>query len=251
MLRDWPEPDVPVSEISIELVLGFAEKFSGHCVSRWNTMISALRYLTPHGKLLKRRPVKIREFTPPTQAQFSALLAECDRCPRSKAGLIVRFLCFTGLRIGEARALTWANIGPDSITVPGAVCKGGRQRVIPFVPGLGEVLERLRALAGTQGAVLPRQSCRKALESSSRRALGVRWSAHLCRHFFATRCIQSGVDMPTLARWLGHRDGGALLAKTYFHLADGHSRSMAGRVDFSGGNIQHSTFNAQPSFAAV
>jgi hypothetical protein len=27
---------------------------------------------------------------------------------------------------------------------------------------------------------------------------------------FATRCIESGVDIPTVSRWLGHKDGGAL-----------------------------------------
>lgn len=56
-------------------------------------------------------------------------------------------------------------------------------------------------------------------------------SHHDFRHLFATRCIQSGVDIPTVARWLGHRDGGALLGKTYFHLQDEHSRRMAGKVE--------------------
>ncbi len=56
------------------------------------------------------------------------------------------------------------------------------------------------------------------------------WSPHSCRHFFACRCIADGVDLPTVARWLGHADGGALLARTYFHLSDWHSRQAAGRV---------------------
>jgi len=29
------------------------------------------------------------------------------------------------------------------------------------------------------------------------------------RHLFATRCIENGVDIPTVSRWLGHQDGGA------------------------------------------
>lgn len=33
------------------------------------------------------------------------------------------------------------------------------------------------------------------------------------RHLFATRCIESGVDIPTVLRWLGHKDGGALAMK--------------------------------------
>jgi len=34
------------------------------------------------------------------------------------------------------------------------------------------------------------------------------------RHLFATRCIESGVDIPTVSRWLGHKDGGALAMKS-------------------------------------
>jgi hypothetical protein len=38
------------------------------------------------------------------------------------------------------------------------------------------------------------------------------------------------VDLPTAARWLGHGDGGALLAKTYFQLGGEHARAMAKKV---------------------
>jgi hypothetical protein len=49
---------------------------------------------------------------------------------------------------------------------------------------------------------------------------------------FATRCIESGVDIPTVSRWLGHRDGGALAMKVYGHLRHQHSASMAKLVKF-------------------
>ena len=47
---------------------------------------------------------------------------------------------------------------------------------------------------------------------------------------FATRCIASGVDLPTLASWLGHKDGGVLAAQFYGHLCRKHSTSMAHKV---------------------
>lgn len=56
---------------------------------------------------------------------------------------------------------------------------------------------------------------------------------HDLRHLFATRCIESGVDIPTVSRWLGHKDGGALAMKTYGHLRDEHSANMARKVTFS------------------
>jgi integrase len=36
--------------------------------------------------------------------------------------------------------------------------------------------------------------------------------------FFATTCIESGVDIPTVSRRLGHKDGGALAMKRNGHL---------------------------------
>jgi integrase len=56
---------------------------------------------------------------------------------------------------------------------------------------------------------------------------------HDLRHLFATRCIESGVDIPTVSRWLGHKDGGALAMKVYGHLRDQHSVEMAQKVTFS------------------
>jgi len=54
------------------------------------------------------------------------------------------------------------------------------------------------------------------------------------RHLFATVCIESGVDIPTVAAWLGHNDGGALAMKTYGHLRADHSQLAAQKVKFCG-----------------
>ena len=52
------------------------------------------------------------------------------------------------------------------------------------------------------------------------------------RHFFATTCIESGVDIPTLSRCLGHKDGGALAMRVYGHLRQEHSLSAIKKVLF-------------------
>jgi site-specific recombinase XerD len=49
---------------------------------------------------------------------------------------------------------------------------------------------------------------------------------------FATTCIENGVDIPTVSRWLGHSDGGVLAMKTYGHLRPDHSQSAAQKVQF-------------------
>jgi integrase len=60
------------------------------------------------------------------------------------------------------------------------------------------------------------------------------------RHLFATLCIESGVDIPTVSRWLGHKDGGALAMKVYGHLRDQHSVAMAEKVKFGSLKQDHS-----------
>ncbi len=63
--------------------------------------------------------------------------------------------------------------------------------------------------------------------------LGIeRITHHDLRHLFATVCIESGVDIPTLSRWLGHKDGGALAMRVYGHLRDEHPRETAGKLKF-------------------
>ena len=65
-------------------------------------------------------------------------------------------------------------------------------------------------------------------------ALGMeRFTHHDLRHYFATTCMESGIDIPTFSKWLGHKDGGALAMKTYGHLRNEHSRAAARRVSFA------------------
>jgi len=59
-----------------------------------------------------------------------------------------------------------------------------------------------------------------------------RFVFHDLRHTFTTRCLESKVDVPTVARWLGHVDGGALLLRTYAHLLDDHSQQSIQKVKF-------------------
>lgn len=230
ILEACPEPDVPCDQITPAMVLACAQRLARQCTTRWNLAVSALRALTPHAQMLRRRPVRLRPFHPPTPEQFARFLTALDACKKSHVGLVVRFLCLTGLRRREAWALRWEHVGTDGLWVHAA--KGGRPRWVPILPDLPPVLERLRALERGlgDGGVLPRGDVRKVLRLVSRRVLGQTWCYHTCRHWFATWCIQCGVDLPTVARWMGHADGGALLAKVYFHLCDQHSRQMARRV---------------------
>ena len=58
--------------------------------------------------------------------------------------------------------------------------------------------------------VIKRKRIDKALRIACKK-VGVEYLRHHdLRHYFATKAIQSGVDIPTVSKWLGHADGGAL-----------------------------------------
>lgn len=73
----------------------------------------------------------------------------------------------------------------------------------------------------------------KALDRACAIAGAPRITHHDLRHLFATTCIEAGVDIPTVSRWLGHSDGGALAMRVYGHLRDEHSKTMAKLVSYS------------------
>ncbi|MGH7994780.1 MAG: tyrosine-type recombinase/integrase, partial [Opitutaceae bacterium] len=56
---------------------------------------------------------------------------------------------------------------------------------------------------------------------------------HDLRDAFATTAIEGGVDVPTVAAWLGHADGGALLMRVYAHHRRAHSLAQAAKVSFA------------------
>src|SRR4029077_17571439 len=95
--------------------------------------------------------------------------------------------------------------------------------------------ERMRAERGEESLdqeVFRVNEAQKAIDSPSRKAGIAPIGHHAFTHLFATICIESGVDIPTVSRWLGHKDGGALAMKRYGHLRQEHSFAMIKRVNF-------------------
>src|SRR5262249_25269496 len=153
---------------------------------------------------------------------------------------LVEFLAYSGARATEAAGIQWTDIDFELGRIYIAPAKSGHARYIPLLDAMRELLERIRANPRwfraehrrKAGYVLSVIECEKALTAACRKAGAHRLTHHDLRHLFATRCIESGVDVPTVSRWLGHRDGGALAMRVYGHLRDQHSQEMAKRVSF-------------------
>jgi integrase len=79
---------------------------------------------------------------------------------------------------------------------------------------------------------VPTVTLNKAL-TVARAKSGVQdFTCHLCRHFFISYCVMSGIDYMTIAKWVGHQDGGVLIGKVYGHLNNEHTQIQAQRVRF-------------------
>jgi integrase len=65
------------------------------------------------------------------------------------------------------------------------------------------------------------------------KASGLEWVGfHHFRVYFASTAVMAGIDYMTIAEWLGHQDGGQLVAEVYGHLNDAHKKSAAKLLKF-------------------
>ncbi len=195
---------------------------------------------------LKRRKLVQQPIAIPSREQFQKLIAairESDGRASSQAlakpgADLIELLAYSGCRLGEARALRWSDVDYEAnalkITGGEAGTKNREQRTVPITHALRSLLVRLKAERSPAQAdpIALIASAKKCLQSACRRLGYPTFSHHDFRHFFATTCIESGVDIPTVSRWLGHKDGGALAMRVYGHLRHEHSSSMIKRVTF-------------------
>jgi integrase len=86
--------------------------------------------------------------------------------------------------------------------------------------------------------LLPHANCRKALEGACRRLKFPHFEPRSLRRYHITRCIRLGVDIPTIAAWQGHQDGGELILSTYSdEVKRDHSLKMAQKLAPTPANV--------------
>ena len=189
-------------------------------------------------KFVDRRRVKPKELHLPSQAQFQEMATHIETSGAGQAkdcANLFRFLAFSGVRIDEARHVLWADVDFEKGLLHVRVTKNSKARWIPLNSSLRQLLEKMRGERPEESPDKPVMQvfeCQKSIDRSAKLTGVKRITHHDLRHLFATRCIESGVDIPTVSRWLGHQDGGALCMKTYGHLRDEHSSNEAKKVTF-------------------
>lgn len=223
--------------------------------TRYNNTVSVLRHVlkvaidagvvySNAAAGVKRAPVRGKHLSLPTTEQFNRLIAEMhnghSRDSKNSADLAAG-LAYTGCRIGEARQVEWRDVDFEAgeVVVRGDAMTGTKNwelRRVPLIPDARTLFQRMRSERADEpldARVFRVGECQKALDRACKKVGAERITHHDLRHLFATRCIESGVDIPTVSRWLGHKDGGALAMKTYGHLRREHSIAQAQRVTFA------------------
>jgi len=190
---------------------------------------SGLRFDDPT-KGLRRMSVKASAVDSlPSRRAALKVIASIKR-QRKRVSLhvsqMVAFLLWSGLRKGEAQSVHWEDIGEDWLVVRDG--KSGRRRV-QVSASLRKLIGEMRH-EGASGPVFAIKDPRGALKAACKRVGIPHLRVHDLRHLFATRAIEAGVDVPTVAKWLGHKDGGALAMRTYGHIRDEHSLEQARKL---------------------
>jgi integrase len=257
LLKSWPElAEREMRRITKADCNEWSRKFrKAASPSRYNNTIAGLghvfRVASEAGVIygnpasqLKRIPVRAKELTLPSREEFLQLISTVESagawCSQDCADLLSG-LAYTGCRKAEAAEIEWRDLhfqaGETVVRGdPETGTKNWTIRRVPMIPDAHALFERMRSDRSKEpltAKVFRVKEAQKAIDAACRK-LGIpRITHHDLRHLFATICIESGVDIPTVSRWLGHKDGGALAMKTYGHLRREHSIAQAQRVTFA------------------
>jgi len=258
LLKTWPELEASdVRKISANDCREWASRFArDYSPTVFNNTVGTLRHViriaiqsgarygNPADEIKK---VKVRQkvLTLPEHHQFLLLVQKVRTAGGGFSrgcGDLIEFLAYSGARKSEAARVLGSDCDFTNgrITIKGDPDTGTKNweiRTIPMIPDMRRLLESIRSRKSEsdwlKNPAVGVRECQKAIDSACKKLGIVRFTHHDLRHLFATRCIESGVDIPTVARWLGHKHGGALATKSYGQLRDQHSANMAQEVIFS------------------
>jgi integrase len=220
----------------------------------YNNTVDSLRHifeLAIGRGLIARNPATVinkvrvpqKKLELPSSEQFKKIVEHVRSSGSATSqgnGDLVEFLAYSGCRINEAARVRWADVDEVKGRIWIAPGKTSTARHVPILEPMRGLLARIKAKPRwfrsesrkCQGYVLSVAECEEALTKACAKANAHRLTHHDLRHLFATRCIESGVDIPTVSRFLGHKDGGALAMRVYGHLRDDHAQAMAQKVTF-------------------
>jgi integrase len=159
----------------------------------------------------------------------------------------IQLMACSGTRMSESLHLRWSDVDFKNrqltIGADGEV-KNRKSRVVDLNKQLESHLKEMHSRRAPDSDWLfpsPRRgendTAAKTFRETlrlARRAAGLpTFGFHDCRHYFISVCVMSGIDYMTVAKWVGHQDGGVLIGKVYGHLYDEHAQRAAAKLNFN------------------
>jgi integrase len=135
---------------------------------------------------------------------------------------LLTFLLYTGCRVGEALTLHRKDVHEGHIVFRDT--KNGDTRVIPIVPAAAEAWKVIckHSDGPIPFGVLPYWTFRDywaRLRKHMGQTDNPDWVPHMLRHTCCTRMVVSGVPLPAVMKWMGHKS--IQVTMRYAHLAPG------------------------------
>lgn len=238
--------DKPVAKITGTECKLWIAKHDNLAASTKNQMIRALRGLlqmavddgviavSPAAGLKyfrRKNPIRLT----PTAEQFEAIVADlrsqkANGHGREDTADFVELAGRLGLGQAELTGICRKHIHLKTEEIEVFRKKTSQSFKIPIYPAARAVIERRLASmeAGPDARLLPQDNCKKGLAAACKRLGFPNYEPRALRRFFITTALRRGVDVATVAKWQGHRDGGALVLKVYGDkVGSDHSHRMA------------------------
>jgi site-specific recombinase XerD len=169
-----------------------------------------------------RQPQRLPEIL--SHEEVSRLFAAVKH---AKHRLIFETIYACGLRVSEATQLKVRDIDRDRMTVRIEQGKGSKDRYVPLSKRLLQRLEHYWATDRPRHWVFEGSTPERCVHISAvqkaytlaklRAGIQKHGGVHALRHAYATHLIESGVDVLTVQRLLGHRSVSTTMR--YFHLS--------------------------------
>lgn len=205
---------VPLVLVTDTVVVAWIESFpyrSSRRVTYFHALRSLFGWLVREGHIEHDPTAGIR-IPSPEEKEPRSLSPEEYQAVRDaafrhspKRGFAVELLYYTGGRVGEVTALTWDRVRSQGVIF--AHTKGGRERTIPWSPGLEHAIEGLRGFFGDQPRVLPRteQTVWQWVRDAGLDAGVPGVHPHIFRATTVTAMDRAGVKLAVIAKAVGHR----------------------------------------------
>ena len=187
-------------------------------------------------------------------------------CEQEKTGLLVLLALYTGMRIGEISALQWADVdfeagflyvretaqrltkyngfyddgdndddGAKTKLFLGLPKSDKSERDIALSPNTISYLEKAKSEAdckyviSCKGHIAEPRVLQYRFDTLLKKAGIKKISFHSCRHTFATRCQEGGVDLKTLSDLMGH--AGDKITLQYGKISPEHKKEAVAVLD--------------------